>query len=74
MLGKLAMPAIRELIEQGDSSTLREALNRWLPADLAELVDALSAEERVQVLRLIEPKRAAETFAYLDLAQQQGVL
>ena len=41
MLGKLALPAIRELIELGDDDTLREALNRWLPADLAELVDAL---------------------------------
>ena len=43
MLGKLALPAIRELIELGDENTLREALNRWLPADLAELVDALAA-------------------------------
>ena len=31
MLGKLALPAIRELIELGDETTLREALNRWLP-------------------------------------------
>jgi magnesium transporter len=74
MLGKLALPAIRELLEQEDHHTLREALNRWLPADLAELVDALSVSERVQVLRLIQPKRAAETFAYLDLDTQQGVL
>src|ERR1017187_5402523 len=74
MLGKLALPAIRELIEQQDHDTLREALNRWLPADLAELVDALSVPERVQVLRLIQPKRAADTFAYLDLDTQQGVL
>ena len=74
MLGKLALPSIRELIELGDDQTLREALNRWLPADLAELVDALSSAERVQVLRLIQPKRAADTFAYLDLDTQQGVL
>ena len=58
----------------GDDNTLREALNRWLPADLAELVDALPRPDRVQVLRLIQPKRAAETFAYLDLDTQQTVL
>ncbi len=74
MLGKLALPAIRELIELGDEKTLREALNRWLPADLAELADALPAPERVQVLRLIQPKRAAETIAYLDLDTQQHLL
>ncbi len=74
MLGKLALPSIRELLASGDDNTLREALNRWLPADLAELADALSDAERVQVLRLIQPKRAAETIAYLDLDTQQTVL
>ncbi len=74
MLGKLALPAIRELLAQGDEPTLREALNRWLPADLAELALALPASERVQVLRLVQPKRAAETIAYLDLDTQQSVL
>ena len=74
MLGKLALPSIRELLALGDLNTLREALNRWLPADLAELVDAFSDPERVQVLRLIQPKSAAETIAYLDLDTQQKVL
>ena len=74
MLGKLALPAIRELIELGDLATLRESLNRWFPADLAELALALPREERIEVLRLLEPKRAAETFAYLDLDTQQRLL
>ena len=42
MLGKLALPEIRELIEAHDDDTLREVVNRWHSADLAELVDALS--------------------------------
>jgi magnesium transporter len=74
MLGKLALPSIRELLSSGDDDTLREALNRWLPADLAELALALSDAERVHVLRLVQPKRAAETIAYLDLDTQQTVL
>ena len=74
MLGKLALPSIRELLATGDDDTLREALNRWFPADLAELADALSGPERVHVLRLVQPKRAAETIAYLDLDTQQTVL
>jgi magnesium transporter len=74
MLGKLALPEIRELIAAGDDSTLGEVTNRWLPADLAELVAALPAAERVLVLRLIQPARAAETFEYLELATQLEVL
>ena len=74
MLGKLALPAIRELIEAREDDTLREVVNRWLPADLAELVDALASGERVHVLRLVESKLAAETFAYLDLETQKSVL
>jgi magnesium transporter len=74
MLGKLALPAIRELIEAGDDDTLHEVVNRWLPADLAELVDALATPEQVRVLRLLKPGRAAETFAYLDLDTQLSVL
>ncbi len=74
MLGKLALPAIRELIEAKDDDTLAQVVNRWLSADLAELVDELATPERVRVLRLLKPGRAAETFAYLDLDTQQNVL
>ena len=74
MLGKLALPAIRELIEAGEDDTLREVVNRWLPADLAELVDALKSTGAVHALRLAESKLAAETFAYLDFETQKSVL
>jgi magnesium transporter len=74
MLGKLALPEIRELIEAHDDDTLREVVNRWHSADLAELVGALETGEQVQVLRLIKPKLAADAFAYLDLDTQQDVL
>ncbi len=46
MLGKLALPEVRELIAAGDFGTLGEVLNRWLPADLAELLADLSPEEQ----------------------------
>jgi magnesium transporter len=74
MLGKLALPAIRELIEAGDHDTLHEVVNRWLSADLAELVAELSSGEQVHILRLLKPARAAETFEYLELTTQQDVL
>ena len=74
MLGKLALPAIRELIEAGDDDTLHEVVNRWHSPDLAELVAELSSGEQVHVLRLLKPARAAETFEYLDLTTQEDVL
>jgi magnesium transporter len=74
MLGKLALPEIRELIEARDDQTLREVVDRWLSADIAELLEAMSSAEQVHVLRLIKPKLAADTFAYLDLDAQQAVL
>ncbi len=74
MLGKLALPEIRELIDGHDDDTLREVVNRWHSADLADLVDALLTSEQVHVLRLIKPRLAAEAFAYLDIDNQQAVL
>jgi magnesium transporter len=74
MLGKLALPEIRELIAAHDDDTLGEVVNRWHSADLADLVAALSPLEQVHVLRLIKPRLAAEAFAYLDIDTQQEVL
>jgi magnesium transporter len=74
MLGKLALPEIRELIQAGDEPTLREVVNRWLSADLAELVGPLASDERIRIFRVLRPGSAAETFEYLDLSAQREVL
>jgi magnesium transporter len=74
MLGKLALPEIRELIDAGDFATLAEVLNRWLPADLAEILTDLSPDEQVSILKFLTPALAATTFEYLDLATQERLL
>lgn len=74
MLGKLALPEIRELIEAKDYGTLDEVLNDWLPADLAEIVDDLLPDEQAYVLRALKPTLAAATFEYLDLVTQERLL
>jgi magnesium transporter len=74
MLGKLALPEIRELMASGDDATLGEVINRWFPADRAELLDALAIGEQVPLLRLLPRQQAAETLAYLDLARQLDLL
>jgi len=74
MLGKLVLPEIRELIELGDDDTLRDVVNRWHPADLGQVASQLSPAEQLRVMRLLEPRLAAETFEYLDLETQLAVL
>lgn len=74
MLGKLVLPEIRELIDARDFATLAEVLNRWLPADLGELIEALPPGEQRSILTCLKPARAATTFEYLDLATQERLL
>ena len=74
MLGKLVLPEIRELIEAGEDATLRDVVNNWLAPDLGEVVSKLEPDEKVKVLRLLEPRLAAQTFEYLDLETQLTVL
>jgi magnesium transporter len=74
VLGKLALPEIRELIEAGDEATLREVVNRWLTPDLAELLAELDVDERIRIFHLLGAERAAEAFGYLDLSDQREVL
>lgn len=70
MLQKLVLPEIRELIQAGDDVTLRETLDRWLPADVAILMDDLSEEEDLAALRLLRGPQRARIFEYLDRATQ----
>jgi magnesium transporter len=74
MIGKLALPEIRELIEEHDLATLGDVLNRWLPADLAGLIQDLDESEQVLVLRTLKEPLASQAFEYLDLATQERLL
>ena len=74
MLGKLVLPEIRELIEAGEDATLRDVVNNWIAPDLGEVVSKLEPDEKVKILRLLEPRLAAQAFEYLDLDTQLTVL
>ena len=74
MLEKLALPEVRELIDDGDLVTLREVLNRWLPTDIADLLGDLSSKEDVVAFQCLTPVLAARTFEYLPLVAQEELL
>ncbi len=74
MLEKLALPEVRELIAVADLVTLREVLNRWLPADIADLLGDLSSKEDIVAFQCLTPVLAARTFEYLPLVAQEELL
>lgn len=74
MLQQLLLPEIRELIAAHDEDTLREVLDRWLPADVALLFADLTDEEDVTGFRLLRGPQRVRIFEYLELASQQQLL
>ncbi|RDY33307.1 magnesium transporter [Lachnotalea glycerini] len=63
-----------ELFEKNELKLIREALNLMNAVDLASLLAELSDKENVIAFRLIEKKKAAEAFAYMDGEQQEMFL
>lgn len=74
MLPQLLLPEIRELITEGDEATLRETLDQWLPVDVAGLLNELTDEEDLAVIRLLRGPQRARIFEYLDRASQQKLV
>jgi magnesium transporter len=74
MLPKLLVPEIRELIDGGDEVTLREALDRWLPVEVAELFGDLSDDEDLAAFRVLQGPQRIHVFEYLDRDMQKRLL
>lgn len=74
MVGTLLEPEIRELIQARNFTALREVFCDWPPADLAELLTDLPAEEQVLVFRVLPHQLTADIFEHLDLDTQKSLL
>ena len=74
MLEKLMVPNVRQLLAAGDEPTLAEALDRWLPADVACVLRELHDSERVAAFRLLKGPHAVHAFEYLDRQTQKRLL
>ncbi len=70
MQAHLALPEIRELLEEQELATLTEVLNEWLPADVAALMSKLVDVEQLVVFRVLHERQRATIFAYLSLDDQ----
>ncbi len=74
MLGKVLQLDIRDLIEQRDFATIKEAMSDLEPADIAELMQDLEEREEALVFRLLPRGRAAKVFEHLPFEDQEGLL
>ncbi len=74
MLSKLLLPEIQSLIAERKLSILKEILSEWSPADIAELIVDLSAQEQVIIFRLLSNELAADTFEHLEVETQKDLL
>jgi len=74
MLSKLLQPEIQSLIAERKLSILKEILSDWSPADIADLIVSLPAQDQVIIFRLLTNELAAETFEHLELETQKEML
>ena len=74
MLSKLLQPEIQSLIAERKLSFLKEILSDWSPADIADLIVSLPAQEQVIIFRLLSNDLAADTFEHLELETQKELL
>ena len=74
MLSKLLQPEIQSLIAERKLSILKEILVDWSPADIADLIVELSAQEQIVIFRLLSNELAADTFEHLEVDLQMDLL
>jgi magnesium transporter len=65
---------IEQVLQERRFFQLREILSDLEPADVAETIDGLEAEERAVVFRVLRREHAADTFEYLSPESQEGLV
>jgi len=64
---------LRELVQDGESSEIRELLQELHPSDVADLVEALDTEEeQVALMEALPADLASETLAEMDEEEDPG--
>lgn len=74
MLGQILQPEIKDLINSRDFSSLKEVLDDWTPADIADLLSDLPDYEQAILFRILPKDIATDTFEYLEVEVQLSLL
>jgi magnesium transporter len=67
-------PDLKETLRQGNWQELRKTLSDLAPADIADLLILLPAEDEGVVFRVLPREQAAQVFSYLPLERQEELL
>ena len=65
---------IKDLVDSKAEYLLKNILNNLHPADISEILDHLSEEERNYVFQIIETEKASEVILELDNASREEIL
>jgi magnesium transporter len=68
------VPMVVDALDRGDSERLRELLGALHPADIADLMGFLSAEDREELLPHLDPEALAEILSELDTEIREDIL
>ena len=68
------VPMVADALDRGDSERLRELLAALHPADVADLMGFLSADDREALLPHLDPEALAEIISELDTEIREEVL
>ncbi len=65
---------ISKILRERDFVALRKALRNWSPSAVARILEGLSIEDKMVVLRILPRDLAADVFELLDLSSQEPLL
>lgn len=65
---------IRELLQKGQYTRLRQVVQELNDADIADYLEDMDGEEIVKVFRILPKDIAADVFSYLEIEFQQSVI
>lgn len=74
MIGNLIGPEIKELIAARNFAALREVVEDFTPADVAEIITEMGEEDQAVIFRILPHDQATEVLEYLEPEAQQAVL
>jgi magnesium transporter len=70
----LIVPDVRELLQAGETSALRDFFVEFHPARVAEVVEDLDPTESDAIIALLEPRSRAEILSYLEPDSQVRIV
>ncbi|MCD7726040.1 MAG: magnesium transporter [Clostridiales bacterium] len=68
------MEKIRELLNKGQYTKLRQLILELNNADMADYLEEMEESEVIKIFRILPKDMAADVFSYLEIDQQQSII